>query len=1236
MIQELPELPNKIVEAVNNDNLAVFIGAGVSQIIGCKSWNELAQQLINRCFTTEREYKTTFINYKEKESLCQYHDNKKIITICYGILKQNNRGDILFDELKKSLSADEELLKSHNIYNELNELRGIFVTTNADKHFHNKFEPTRILYKREDFDPTKIGRNKLYQIHGCISDKESLVFTIPQYLERYNDRIFIKFLKTIFDKYVVLFVGYGMAEFELLDFLITKYDANKGKELKHFILLPFFKGEENILDFEQHYYNAMGISVIGYEKDQKGYNQLYYVIKNWNSEINQTSTYLYDSYQEIEEGANNYEKDKAETIFQIIKNDKPQEDYFFKKLASSIKPFPWLKPLKEKGYFDPENNQPPHEIQNRKGCYDIPYWNVLSYLENVASQNAKNTSDKITNMLLDIINSVSNYRNKKGEKIDNYKTDGIIVKITYKLKIEKITKEHIEFIRTTLKSKWDNALVSYAIDETVFPKLLSSKCPKLILKLIDVVLDYQKVTERTSKEYTSLLKNHYLYDILKKHKPKIAEFCGIKANEIAIDKMLDITNDNKSQFSNVLIPTIENHSQTTFPERYECQLVHFVRDMLEKSDPNKTEEILIRLIKAEHPIFKRIVFHIINHHYKNLKHLLWNWEGNPLNEKLVKHELYELLKKNCYSFSPDEISKLLEWIESKEYYIHDEIKGDKNKINKLLAYRKKEWLFALIETKDKKVISYLKKYEKINQVELDHPGFVFWSESWSGTVSPIEKVELLSKSNEKIAEYLINYNEEQGLRKPTKEGLSEILQKCVNGDPKKFANNIKPFLTVERLYQYALLNGFSEAWREKKRFDWNSILDFISKTIDENKFWGEKYTNESNNYKNWIISRIASLIKDGTSDNNNALAPTLLPHVEKILMRLADKSESDLIVRTNDIATDVLNSTKGEIFSAMVSYSLCYAKLYKKNKEERWIEPIKSDFDKRLDRSIESSFEFSYIIGEYLPNLNYLDKKWVTDNINLILLKDIDSYWEITFTGYILSASTVNKELYFLLRKNKHYTKALRTKFSNDHITERLVQHICIGYLEDWENLDNNKSLINKLIEIKDINKLSAIVNFFWRLRDEVKNKIKTKVINLWEKMFELLSKEENNVEYKKIISSLLKWLPFIDEIDDQISEWLIFSVKYLDENIISSSFIKNLLMHAKKAPDKVGEIYLEMLKVDVYPHYKKNDIEDLVRVLYDQDQKSNADKICIMYGKNGFEFLKNIYQEYNNLIKVC
>lgn len=306
-IHSIPPLPNEIVDAVNNDKLAIFIGAGVSQLIGCMDWKKLAQNLVTICFSTKKEDGSPCINFKEKDTLSRFPDHKKTITICHSILKQNDFEDIFFEELEKSLGSDPELPKSQNIYEELYHLHGLFITTNADRYFaDHKFDPMQIVY--EDFNPLGIDRTKLYHIHGLIPHRNSLVFTVPQYIQRYTDNPFRKFLETIFNEYVVLFVGYGLSEFELLDFLITKFDSNNGRYLKHFILMPYFTGNENSLVLDQHYYNSMGISVLGYERDELGYGQLYEVIKRWSSEISQTSNYLYDSLKEIDEIIDNYEK----------------------------------------------------------------------------------------------------------------------------------------------------------------------------------------------------------------------------------------------------------------------------------------------------------------------------------------------------------------------------------------------------------------------------------------------------------------------------------------------------------------------------------------------------------------------------------------------------------------------------------------------------------------------------------------------------------------------------------------------------------------------------------------------------------------------------------------------------------------------------------------------------------------------------------------------------------------
>lgn len=285
-----PPLPPAIKQAFDDNKLAVFIGAGVSRLIGCDGWDELAKNLIRRC------YDEGLINFKEKESLSSISDHKKTITICHHILKSDNVSKY-YDEMGKALKQGEEI-ENPNIYKEIIFFRGPFITTNVDTHFDKQFRPSNVISNPGDFNKNNILPNTLYHIHGSFKDKENMVFSVSTYFKRYNeDRNFKLFLEKVFADYTVLFLGYGLSEYEVLDFVLK----NRHESPRHFILSAYYRGEENILKYEEAYYADLGINVIPFEKDEKGYSQLHGVINNWTNEIKQVTNYLPNAFKEIDE-----------------------------------------------------------------------------------------------------------------------------------------------------------------------------------------------------------------------------------------------------------------------------------------------------------------------------------------------------------------------------------------------------------------------------------------------------------------------------------------------------------------------------------------------------------------------------------------------------------------------------------------------------------------------------------------------------------------------------------------------------------------------------------------------------------------------------------------------------------------------------------------------------------------------------------------------------------------------
>ncbi len=120
-------------------------------------------------------------------------------------------------------------------------------------------------------------------------------------MKRYTNLEFRRFLGQIFREYTVLFLGYGLAEFEILDFILQDNPRNPALAPRHFMLSPFYSGDYNILRYEQTYYNDLGINILGYQKDAKGYRQLIEIIRHWNKEINQVTGYLHEASRIIDE-----------------------------------------------------------------------------------------------------------------------------------------------------------------------------------------------------------------------------------------------------------------------------------------------------------------------------------------------------------------------------------------------------------------------------------------------------------------------------------------------------------------------------------------------------------------------------------------------------------------------------------------------------------------------------------------------------------------------------------------------------------------------------------------------------------------------------------------------------------------------------------------------------------------------------------------------------------------------
>ncbi len=257
-ILPVPPLPVEIREAVNNRKLAVFLGAGVSRILGCMGWDRLADKLAEVC------YEKGYITFNEKEVLSNYvsaGDRKKVISICKHTMEDRDDIEAFYSELTKAVGVDPKRLSEFPIYAELYRFRALFITTNFDDHFDKLFYDESIAFLPQHFDFNTKSHTRLYHLHGSIKHTGSLVLTLQDYFHRYRDSGIENFLRSLFQEFQVLFVGYGLAEFELLDYLMIKH-SGQPSEQRHFYLMPLYSYEDSILAFERSYFSDMGIQVL--------------------------------------------------------------------------------------------------------------------------------------------------------------------------------------------------------------------------------------------------------------------------------------------------------------------------------------------------------------------------------------------------------------------------------------------------------------------------------------------------------------------------------------------------------------------------------------------------------------------------------------------------------------------------------------------------------------------------------------------------------------------------------------------------------------------------------------------------------------------------------------------------------------------------------------------------------------------------------------------------------------
>ena len=305
MIDEIPKyppIPETLRVAANLKLLVPFIGAGVSRVGGYPGWVGLAQRAMSY-FIDQQKF-----DHARFDQISELPPRLKL-SLAVDLEKEH---ELTIDFRKILTPAEGKNVARRDVYEKVHRFwrfSDIFVTTNYDEELDNLVPPSLTSKGDATQDHTTIGPSVIYKpqdiivdlldhkqtvvhIHGSVRDRNSMVLTTLNYLETYQgnrheggqyiENKFLTFLDQLFRTRNVLFIGYGLEELEILEYVIQKglqeRFSHKGR-IRHFLLQGFFSHQLSLARSLEGYFRSFGIQLLPFSRDERNWDSLIDVLE---------------------------------------------------------------------------------------------------------------------------------------------------------------------------------------------------------------------------------------------------------------------------------------------------------------------------------------------------------------------------------------------------------------------------------------------------------------------------------------------------------------------------------------------------------------------------------------------------------------------------------------------------------------------------------------------------------------------------------------------------------------------------------------------------------------------------------------------------------------------------------------------------------------------------------------------------------------------------------------------
>lgn len=719
----------------------------------------------------------------------------------------------------------------------------------------------------------------------------------------------------------------------------------------------------------------------------------------------------------------------------------------------------WLKPLQERGYF----RDPPRALTDESTkTTSFDPWAPPVYLQRMAAL------PECHQQVLEIALALPD--------VDNFYVHDGIVKAVEGLP------SHLAVQTVPLIVRWLGTAPAFGL----LPERLGAlavvfaragyvtESLQLLRALLAIKREETKSPSgRTRRRSASVIQDYEYSQVLKESIPALLEL----APDATVEMMVALLDQALEEGVDGDLSWIWRGSiqQANRGSRYKVKdlLIDAIRDaalMLCRAEPDRLRSVVAQFEARAHSVWHRMALFLLAqmpevapdlvHERLLMKERFDAWRENPE---------YVLLLRSAFSLQKPEVQEIiLNWIETGPH--RDDLASVDS--DKAVVF-KKGWQYRRLRILEGQLrdewARRLKAISPAEKEEEEESGA-----AWVGRTSPLTHGELGSMPVGQVAEYLRSWNppSDTGWRRPSPDGLGTVLSTVVGENPASFSEQAAQFVGLEPTYVRSILDGFAQAVKQSKSFNWRPVLELCEWVVAQ-PCGPERPQRDRDRDPGWSWSRkaVAGLLRAGMDAEVNQIRIQERELVWKIVEPLTwdlDPLPDCDVDRDAEGGFDMaINSVRGEAMIAAIRYGVWVKKATPIEGTDalRQMPELLCCLDQHLDPDREGSIAIWAVFGESFPVLGWIDRGWAQGSCERIFAAAPKRLREAAWANYVKWNRPYDDVFPLLIPFYREHVNQLSPSDDTpefESAVSRLVRHLMAFY---WRGIEGTELLVDEFFE---------------------------------------------------------------------------------------------------------------------------------------------------------------------------